>query len=168
MTIVIVERSLLVGRNLKKFREERKLSQAQLGDLTGFPANTLATWEQGHREPRSANLAVIADALGRSMDDFFMETPPPPRDVAAKAFALKVVGEDVDEQLRQKGERMVRELNQAHLENIEAKKRQISAPASTKAPPQPPKGRPIPPGTRLREQKRSESTQRDRHTKPGR
>ncbi len=56
----------LVGRNVKKLREERGLTQEQFADLSGFSQQYISSLEQGHRNPTVITLYELAMALGVS------------------------------------------------------------------------------------------------------
>ncbi|MFD6620163.1 helix-turn-helix domain-containing protein [Streptomyces albidoflavus] len=52
------------GRQLKRFREWKGLSRAQLGELTGYSAATIASFEQGRRIPPGQFIERADEALG--------------------------------------------------------------------------------------------------------
>lgn len=51
------------GRNLKKFREERGLTQEGLAELAGTTRDTIRNIEKGRNGPRFGLLEKIAKAL---------------------------------------------------------------------------------------------------------
>lgn len=53
---------------LKSLREERHLSQRQLGDVLHFAYSTIAMWESGQREPNYEKLELIADFFNVDMN----------------------------------------------------------------------------------------------------
>jgi transcriptional regulator with XRE-family HTH domain len=55
--------SLLVARNVRRFRQERGLSIGELARRAGIAKQTLATIEQGLGNPTIDTLALLADAL---------------------------------------------------------------------------------------------------------
>lgn len=55
-----------VGENIKKYREAKKLTQAQFAEILGMSPITVTMWETGKRRPY-ARLEKIADALGVSV-----------------------------------------------------------------------------------------------------
>jgi len=66
----------LVGRNVKRIRQEKGLTQEQLADLSGFSQQYISGLEQGRRNPTVVSLCELAMALGvshmelvRSVDD---------------------------------------------------------------------------------------------------
>jgi transcriptional regulator with XRE-family HTH domain len=56
----------LVGRNVKRIRQEKGLTQEQLAELTGFSQQYLSGLEQGRRNPTIVSLYELATALGVS------------------------------------------------------------------------------------------------------
>jgi transcriptional regulator with XRE-family HTH domain len=56
----------LVGRNVKRIRQEKGLTQEQLVELSGFSQQYLSGLEQGRRNPTIVSLYELATALGVS------------------------------------------------------------------------------------------------------
>ena len=56
----------LVGRNVKRIRQEKGLTQEQLADLSGFSQQYISGLEQGQRNPTVVSLYELATALGVS------------------------------------------------------------------------------------------------------
>lgn len=56
----------LVGRNVRRFREKRGLTQEQLADVSGFSQQYISSLEQGRRNPTVITLYELALALGVS------------------------------------------------------------------------------------------------------
>jgi transcriptional regulator with XRE-family HTH domain len=56
----------LVGRNLKRIREAKGLTQEQLAEASGYSQQYLSGVEQGHRNPTIITIYEIAQALGVS------------------------------------------------------------------------------------------------------
>jgi transcriptional regulator with XRE-family HTH domain len=56
----------LVGRNVKRIRQERGLTQEQLAELSGFSQQYISGLEQGQRNPTIVSLYELATALGVS------------------------------------------------------------------------------------------------------
>ncbi len=63
---------------LKKLRNERGLSQAQLAELSGIPKGTLIQWEYGLRTPMLDAAVKLADALEITLDELAGREPPKP------------------------------------------------------------------------------------------
>lgn len=72
------------GKNIRRLRKERGLSQKDLRRLAGISQQTISTTETGAHEPHMGTLRKIAKGLGVSVVDLLAEdaprgTPPPPR-----------------------------------------------------------------------------------------
>lgn len=52
-----------LGRRLKRLREERGLTQAQLAETARVNLRSLQNWEIDHREPEARALVSLASAL---------------------------------------------------------------------------------------------------------
>jgi transcriptional regulator with XRE-family HTH domain len=64
----------LVGQNVKKIRLEKKLTQEQFSNISGFSQQYLSGLESGRRNPTVVTLYEIAKALGVSHLDL-LEPP---------------------------------------------------------------------------------------------
>ncbi|WP_404524425.1 helix-turn-helix domain-containing protein [Bradyrhizobium diazoefficiens] len=64
----------LVGQNVRRIRLERKLTQEQFSDMSGFSQQYLSGLESGRRNPTIVTLYEIAKALGVSHLDL-LEPP---------------------------------------------------------------------------------------------
>jgi len=53
---------------LKELREEKGLSQEQLGKEIGFKHNTICNWENGTREPDIDTIEKLCNFFGVSAD----------------------------------------------------------------------------------------------------
>ena len=56
----------LVGRNVKKFRTKKGLTQEEFADLSGFSQQYISGLEQGTRNPTVVTVYELAQALGVS------------------------------------------------------------------------------------------------------
>jgi transcriptional regulator with XRE-family HTH domain len=56
----------LVGRNIKRIRQEKGLTQEQLAEVSGFSQQYLSGLEQGRRNPTIVSIYELATALGIS------------------------------------------------------------------------------------------------------
>ena len=56
----------LVGRNVKRIRQEKGLTQEQLAELAGFSQQYISGLEQGRRNPTIVSIYELATALGVS------------------------------------------------------------------------------------------------------
>ena len=57
-----------IGENIKKYRKEKKLTQAQLSELCGVPVISLGRYERGERNPNIETLTKIATVLQVPID----------------------------------------------------------------------------------------------------
>jgi transcriptional regulator with XRE-family HTH domain len=56
----------LVGRNVRRLREKKRLTQEELAEVSGFSQQYISSLEQGHRNPTVITLYELAVALGVS------------------------------------------------------------------------------------------------------
>jgi transcriptional regulator with XRE-family HTH domain len=56
----------LVGRNVRRFRENKRLTQEKLAEISGFSQQYISSLEQGQRNPTVITLYELATALGVS------------------------------------------------------------------------------------------------------
>jgi transcriptional regulator with XRE-family HTH domain len=56
----------LVGRNVRRIRREKGLTQERLAELSGFAQQYLSGLESGRRNPTVVTVYEIANALGVS------------------------------------------------------------------------------------------------------
>lgn len=75
-----------IGSKIKELRDAKGWSQKELAEKAGLPLITVASWEQGVREPKATLLFRIARVLGASCEAFDLgaeedesEPPPTPR-----------------------------------------------------------------------------------------
>jgi transcriptional regulator with XRE-family HTH domain len=54
----------LVGRNVKRIRQAKGLTQEQLAELSGFSQQYISGLEQGRRNPTIVSIYELATALG--------------------------------------------------------------------------------------------------------
>ena len=90
-----------IRKNIIKFREETKLSQAQVADLSGVPMNNLSRYERGENAVPASVIPLLAQVFGRDPGDFYKSTPgPPPDDAELDVYFLRVrPGRDEDTQV---------------------------------------------------------------------
>lgn len=65
--------------NLTRIREERGLTQKELGRLIGVAEATISNYENGKREPKLDKLVALADALNVSIDELVRGKEKEPR-----------------------------------------------------------------------------------------
>lgn len=63
--------SLILKNNLKKVRNEKGLSQAQLADLVGVSRNTISSIETGQFNPTAKLALVLCIALDKKFEELF-------------------------------------------------------------------------------------------------
>jgi transcriptional regulator with XRE-family HTH domain len=90
--------SRVAGDLIRKVRQERGLSQAELARRAGMPRSVLSAYEHGHRQPAVAALARIAAAGGMAID----LAPAASRLDLARAGGILVQVLDLAEQLPQR------------------------------------------------------------------
>jgi len=56
----------LVGRNVKRIRQDRGLTQEELAEHSGFSQQYISGLEQGRRNPTIVSIYELATALGVS------------------------------------------------------------------------------------------------------
>jgi len=57
---------ILVGRNVKRFRQREGLTQEQFAEVSGFSQQYISSLERGRRNPTVVTLYELAAALGVS------------------------------------------------------------------------------------------------------
>ena len=62
-------------KTIRELREERGLTQLELGNKLGVTPVTVYNWERGQHMPTAVQLRALAKALGVSMDDIDFEGP---------------------------------------------------------------------------------------------
>ncbi|QRY31159.1 helix-turn-helix domain-containing protein [Variovorax sp. PDNC026] len=81
--------------NIKKLRNDRKLTQKQLGEALGITNRTIIRWEQGEGEPGIADLLILARFFGVSIDQLIGELLPED-DFGALPKMSDLSGRDLD------------------------------------------------------------------------
>lgn len=61
----------LIGKNLKKLREERKMTQQQIASALGYDRTVYSKWENGTKIPSKEQIESIAEGLQISADELF-------------------------------------------------------------------------------------------------
>ena len=56
----------LVGRNVRRIRQKKELTQERFAELSGFSQQYISSLEQGRRNPTVVTLYELATALGVS------------------------------------------------------------------------------------------------------
>ena len=60
-----------LGENLKKIRQEHKLTQVELANMLGISQKSYSHWETQKTEPTLENVVKLADFFGVSLDWLF-------------------------------------------------------------------------------------------------
>jgi transcriptional regulator with XRE-family HTH domain len=69
----VSDAATLVGRNVKRIRQERGLGQIALSEYSGVAQSTISNLEGGKHLPHRATLRKLAEALGVDAGVFIME-----------------------------------------------------------------------------------------------
>jgi transcriptional regulator with XRE-family HTH domain len=67
----------LVGRNVKRVRQDKGLTQEQLAERSGFSQQYISGLEQGRRNPTIVSIYELATALGVSYMELVRPTEGP-------------------------------------------------------------------------------------------
>lgn len=65
------------GANIRRLRDQRGLTQEQLGKMVDVSRSTITQWERGWTTPRMGNVQLLAGALGVSTADIIADELPP-------------------------------------------------------------------------------------------
>jgi transcriptional regulator with XRE-family HTH domain len=110
----------VVGLNVRRFRKERGLTQAELGERSAMPQGSVSDIETGRHVPHYSTLRRLADALGVAVPEFFDETDGRPKVPQLPDTPLATrAPEAIDEQLATLGElddlvRLAAEMDSEH------------------------------------------------------
>jgi transcriptional regulator with XRE-family HTH domain len=102
----------IVRKNLRRFREEAKLTAEKVAAFAGISIDSLRRYEAGGSGVPYDVLAKLADIYGHSLDDFRLENPPRADLKRRPAIALmQLEGVEVDPELLAKIQKLVDEAN---------------------------------------------------------
>lgn len=73
--------SEVIGYNLEVILSEKRIRQAELAERIGVPRQTINKIVHGRKRVSASELKDLANALGVSMDDFFVEPKESPVDL---------------------------------------------------------------------------------------
>jgi transcriptional regulator with XRE-family HTH domain len=65
----VIARCRVLGQRIADSRRAARLSQDQLADRVGVDRRSIQRYERGERDPRFADLVLIADAVGIPLAD---------------------------------------------------------------------------------------------------
>lgn len=105
----------IIQSNVRRFRLEAGLTQQQLADQADISVDAVRKWEGKRGTPDRESLTKIAPVVGRKMDDFNQENPPPPTARSLPPFALKAIPGAPDD-LRREAELFIDQLNKRSAE----------------------------------------------------
>ncbi len=83
---------------IRELREERYLTQKQLGDKIGSAQKNVSNWENGVTEPDLASIVRLADFFEVTLDELFGRVPPQRAISRAEVKLFKKVTDLTDEQ----------------------------------------------------------------------
>jgi len=61
------------GKTIRHFRVKMGLTQEEFAELTGFHRTYIGQIERGERNPSLKNIEILANSIGISMDDLFVQ-----------------------------------------------------------------------------------------------
>ncbi|MCB6155009.1 RstR family transcriptional repressor [Escherichia coli] len=59
----------MLGKRLKTYRMDKKISQKKIGELVNRDIQTIRSWEDGKSEPKASELVKLSDFYGISLDE---------------------------------------------------------------------------------------------------
>lgn len=62
-----------IGKNLRRIRRARKMTQIDLGEAAGLAPNSISKWEAGDAMPESGSLCALCNALNCTPNDLMWE-----------------------------------------------------------------------------------------------
>lgn len=68
----------VLGRKIREAREEKGVTQKELGELLGYSSMGISHFENGIRELRLSDLQKLAEFLAKPLSFFFPEATPAP------------------------------------------------------------------------------------------
>ena len=66
---------MTIGKNIFRFRKEKGMTQAELGEKLGVSNQAISKWESGMSAPDISLLPFLADVFECSIDDLFDYIP---------------------------------------------------------------------------------------------
>lgn len=91
----------ITRRNLRAFREFAGLTQEEASRISGVSVDNLRRYENGKVGAPGSAVRMLAPVYGHTMEDFYLEDPPPANLAARDGIHLWFVpGVEVDEKLR--------------------------------------------------------------------
>lgn len=60
-----------IGNRIRLFREELKMTQAELGEVVGVKESTISQWETGSRGVKISHGFKLCKVFNKTLDDIF-------------------------------------------------------------------------------------------------
>lgn len=89
-----------IGRNIRKYRLQKKMRQEDLAELTGLSVNYIGMIERGEKIPAMESFIAIVNALGVSADMILCDVIKTGYKVKASILTEKIGALSKDEQER--------------------------------------------------------------------
>lgn len=100
-----------------RFRKELGLGQPAAALDADIPVDSLRRYENGTRGVDALVLGRLAEAYGRSVNDFYMDDPPPGRPENRPAFFVRLrEGVEMDQALYEELVAFVEDIHRRHRE----------------------------------------------------
>lgn len=80
--------TIAIGKNIKKLRDERNVTQQQLADAIGVSFQAMSKWECGTSLPDIAILPAIANFFDITIDELFKPNMMAYRNKAARLMSI--------------------------------------------------------------------------------
>lgn len=111
------------GKQLKKWREHKGLTQPALAGLLRVSQSTVGNYEglSSKRSPALDNVLRVCDALGISIGTLMETDPPASGNGVAEQRAIYLVKAPADDKLRLRVQHFVEHLNQAINDGLDEK-----------------------------------------------
>ena len=110
---------MTIGTNIKRYREEQKMSQTDLADLIDVSQAVISSWESDHTTPNSNYLPKLAKIFDKEIYDLF------PKDDSIKyvhnhdnnensinAFEIKIDGKTLYDDLVNSQKKLISKLEE--------------------------------------------------------
>lgn len=102
----------IVRQNLKRFREEAKMTTDAAAQASGISVDNIRRYEGGGSGVPANVLKALGEVYGHAMEDFFAVSPPKANLGARPHFFLRTLpGVDVDEKQHRRLQEIIDEVN---------------------------------------------------------
>ena len=65
----------MIGRNIRRFRNEKNMTQDQLAEKLGVTRQAVSNWENGKTQPEVETVGKIAEVLEVTLEDLLHDKP---------------------------------------------------------------------------------------------